>query len=83
VGGRSTCADDYTAAYFIDLTLPPVGAACAEDAAPFSAPAPGAADAAPAAATPGPLAGPASPPVAAIPAPPRMVVAGSEPVRIG
>ena len=82
VAGRSTCADDYAAAYFIDLTLPPVGAVCPEDVAPFSAPAPGDADAAPAA-TPGPLAGPASPPVAAIPAPPRMVVAGSEPVRIG
>ena len=71
VGGRSTCADDYTAAYFIDLTLPPVGAVCAEDVAPFSAPAQEGAGATPAAA-PSPLAGPSSPTVAAIPAPPRI-----------
>lgn len=36
VAGRSTCADDFTAAYFIDLTLPPEGTICAEDVAPFS-----------------------------------------------
>jgi pimeloyl-ACP methyl ester carboxylesterase len=37
VGGRSTCANDYMAAYFIDLALPPVDTVCPEDVAPFSA----------------------------------------------
>ena len=36
LAGRSTCADDYMAAYFIDLALPPAGAVCPEDAPPFA-----------------------------------------------
>ena len=36
VGGRSTCADDATAAYFIDGQLPAAGTVCAEDVPPFS-----------------------------------------------
>jgi pimeloyl-ACP methyl ester carboxylesterase len=56
VGGRSTCADDLTAAYFVDLALPPVGTVCPEDIAPFAAPATAAGRAAPAA-TPGSEAG--------------------------
>ena len=39
LAGRSTCADDYMAAYLIDLELPPVGVVCAEDAPPFAEPA--------------------------------------------
>jgi pimeloyl-ACP methyl ester carboxylesterase len=35
LGGRSTCANDYMAAYFIDLALPPAGTICPEDVAPF------------------------------------------------
>jgi hypothetical protein len=48
--GRSTCADEYMAAYLIDLALPPVGTVCPEDVAPFGDPAP--------AAPPGPLPAP-------------------------
>jgi pimeloyl-ACP methyl ester carboxylesterase len=33
--GKSTCADEATAAYFIDGQLPPVGTICAEDEPPF------------------------------------------------
>lgn len=36
VAGRSTCADDATAAYFIDGLLPAAGTVCAEDTPPFS-----------------------------------------------
>jgi hypothetical protein len=44
--GRSTCADEYMAAYLIDLSLPPVGTVCAEDVAPFGDPVQDGADAA-------------------------------------
>ncbi|MEO8925556.1 MAG: alpha/beta hydrolase [Caulobacteraceae bacterium] len=37
----STCADTYESDYFIDLTLPPKGAVCRQDTAPFSKPVPG------------------------------------------
>ncbi|MGH2616892.1 MAG: alpha/beta hydrolase, partial [Thermomicrobiales bacterium] len=37
--GRSTCADDYMAAYLTDLALPPVDTICPEDVAPFGEPA--------------------------------------------
>jgi pimeloyl-ACP methyl ester carboxylesterase len=36
VGGQSTCADEATAAYFIDGQLPAAGTVCAEDVPPFS-----------------------------------------------
>jgi pimeloyl-ACP methyl ester carboxylesterase len=35
LAGRSTCADEATAAYFIDRQLPAAGAICPEDAPPF------------------------------------------------
>jgi pimeloyl-ACP methyl ester carboxylesterase len=35
LAGRSTCADDFMAAYIIDLALPPVDTVCPEDAPPF------------------------------------------------
>jgi pimeloyl-ACP methyl ester carboxylesterase len=70
-GGRSTCADNYMAAYVLTVALPPVGTVCAEDVAPFSNPAQEEAGAPPAA-TPAPLVGQSSPLVSAIPALPRM-----------
>ena len=36
VGGKSTCADNATAAYFIDGQLPPEDTVCTEDTPPFS-----------------------------------------------
>jgi pimeloyl-ACP methyl ester carboxylesterase len=36
LAGRSTCADDFMAAYLIDLALPPADTICPEDIAPFS-----------------------------------------------
>jgi len=36
VAGRSTCADEATAAYFIDGQLPAAGTVCAEDVPPFN-----------------------------------------------
>jgi len=36
VAGKSTCADEATAAYFIDGQLPAAGTVCAEDLPPFS-----------------------------------------------
>lgn len=36
LAGRSTCADEYMAAYLIDGSLPPEGTVCPEDVAPFS-----------------------------------------------
>jgi pimeloyl-ACP methyl ester carboxylesterase len=38
LAGRSTCADEYMAAYLIDGTLPPEGTVCQEDVAPFAEP---------------------------------------------
>ena len=35
VGGRSTCADAATVAYFVDGQLPAAGTVCAEDTPPF------------------------------------------------
>ena len=68
LAGRSTCADDYMAAYLIDLELPPVDTICPEDVPPFSEPAQDEAGSAPPAATPRPLAAPSSLPVSVIPA---------------
>jgi pimeloyl-ACP methyl ester carboxylesterase len=66
LAGRSTCADDYMAAYVIDLELPPVGTVCPEDVAPFSEPAQDEAGTTTPAATPQARARPTALPILAI-----------------